>query len=139
MPSEQFADAAARHLDDAIWLKSHQRFDNSGYLCGYVVECAMKAVLEASSLTPTGLGHELGTISVEAISLLWIVAPAMRRYQMPVSSEIDELIGGWKPELRYGPSGVFDSIQADHWTMAASQVFDSFVVSAVLDGWSQLQ
>ena len=139
MPSENFADAAARHLDDAMLLKSQRRFDNAAYLSGYVVECAMKAVLEASSMTPKGLGHELGAISVDAISLLWIVAPAMRRYEAPASNDVDELIRNWKPDLRYGASNAFDSVKAEQWTSAARQVFDSFVVSSVLDGWSQLQ
>ena len=139
MPSENFADAAARHLDDAMLLKSHQRFDNAAYLAGYVVECAMKAVLAASSLTPQRLGHELQAISVEAMPLLWIVAPAMRRYEVPASNDVDELIRNWKPDLRYGTSGVIDSVMAEQWTSAARQVFDSFVVSSVLDGWSQLQ
>ena len=139
MPSENFADAAARHLDDAMLLKSQQRFDNAAYLSGYVVECAMKAVLTASSLTPQRLGHELQTISVEAMPLLWIVAPAMRRYEIPASNDVDELIRKWKPDLRYGESGEFCSVKAEQWTSAARQVFDSFVVNSVLDGWSQLQ
>ena len=89
MPSENFADAASRHLDDALLLKSEQRFDNAAYLSGYVVECAMKTVLVASSMTTKRLGHELQTLTVEAMPLLWIVAPAMRRYDVPASIEID--------------------------------------------------
>ena len=139
MPSENFANAAARHLDDALLLKSQQRFDNAVYLSGYVVECAMKAVLTASSLTPQRLGHELQTISVEAMPLLWIVAPTMRRYEIPASDDVDELIRNWKPDLRYGASGAFGSEKAEQWMSAARQVFDSFVVSSVLDGWSPLQ
>ena len=139
MPSANFADAAARHLDDAMLLKSQQRFDNAAYLSGYVVECAMKAVLTTSPLTPQRLGHELQSISVEATSLLWIVAPAMRRYEIPVSNDVDELIRNWKPDLRYGESGECCSVKAEQWTSAARQVFDSFVVNSVLDGWSQLQ
>ena len=139
MPSENFADAAARHLDDAMLLKAQRRFDNAAYLSGYVVECAMKAVLAASSMTPQGLGHELQTISVDAMSLLWIVAPAMRRYEVPASNEVDELIRDWRPDLRYGKSGVFDSVKAEQWTSAANRVFESFVVNSVLDGWSQLK
>ena len=138
MPSENFADAAARHLDDALLLKSEHRFDNAAYLSGYVVECAMKAVLVASSLTTKRLGHELQTLTVEAMPLLWIVAPAMRRYDVPASFEIDELLRDWKPEFRYDKTGAIDSVRAEQWTLAARQVFDSFVVSSVLDGWSQL-
>ena len=138
MPSENFADAASRHLDDALLLKSEQRFDNAAYLSGYVVECAMKTVLVASSMTTKRLGHELQTLTVEAMPLLWIVAPAMRRYDVPASIEIDELIRDWKPERRYDKTGDVDSMQAERWMSAARQVFDSFVVSSVLDGWSQL-
>ena len=139
MPSVNFADAAARHLDDAMLLKSQQRFDNASYLSGYVVECAMKAVLVASSMTPKGLGHELETISIDAMSLLWIVAPAMRRYEMPAANEIDELIRDWRPDLRYDQSGEFDSVTAEQWTSAANRIFGSLVVNSVLDGWSPLR
>ena len=135
MPSENFANAAARHLDDAMLLQDQHRHDNAAYLSGYVAECAMKVVLEASSISPKRLGHELDTISVDAMSLLWIVAPAMRRYELPSSSDVDDLIQGWKPELRYCKSGEFDLVKAGQWTTAAHCVYSSFVVNSVLDGW----
>jgi HEPN domain-containing protein len=139
MPAESFSDAAARHLDDAILLNSQERFDNAAYLSGYVVECAMKAVLSASPVTPQRLGHELQTISVEAMHLLWIVAPAMRRYEMPASRDVDSLMRDWSPDLRYAASGAFDSVRTEGWMSGARHVFESFVVSSVLDGWSRLQ
>ncbi len=138
MAPENYANAAARHLDDAMLLQAQQRHDNAAYLSGYVAECAMKVVLEASFISPKRFGHELETISVDTMSLLWIVAPAMRRYEMPASIEVDELIRDWRPELRYGKSGLFDSVKAERWTSAANRVFSCFVVSSVLDGWSEL-
>ncbi len=135
MASKSFESAAARHLDDAMLLLSQQRYDNAAYLSGYVAECAMKVVLEASSMSPKRLGHKLDIISVDAMSLLWIVAPAMRRYELPSTTEVDDLIRGWKPELRYGLSDEFDSVKAEQWTTAAHCVYSSFVVNSVLDGW----
>ena len=138
MKLENFANAASRHFDDAFLLKSEQRFDNAAFLSGYVAECSMKAIVSASSMAPKRLGHELETISVDALSLIWIVAPAMRRYEIPNTNEVKELIREWSPDLRYCESGVIDSAQAERWTVAATQIFERFVVNSVLDGWSQL-
>ena len=139
MPTENFANAAARHLDDAMLLLEQHRHDNAAYLSGYVAECSMKVVLEASSMPPKRLGHELEIISIDAMSLLWIVAPAMRRYELASTASVHDLVQGWKPELRYCMSGEFDAVRAGQWTLAAQSVFSSFVVQSVLDGWSQLK
>ena len=60
MSLENFADASARHFDDATQLITHQRYDNAAYLLGYVVECAMKTVFSAGPLMkPQKPGHDL--------------------------------------------------------------------------------
>ena len=139
MSLENFADASARHFDDATQLITHQRYDNAAYLLGYVVECAMKTVFSAGPLMkPQKLGHDLNAISIDALQLLWIVAPAMRRYQIPESQDLEDFIRDWDPSLRYRQSGAVDELQAKKWAVSAGQVFENFVVQSVLDGWCQL-
>ena len=42
---EHYASAASRHVEDARYLCDARRWDNAGYLAGYVVECGVKAVI----------------------------------------------------------------------------------------------
>ena len=43
---EDFPKAALKHLQDAQALLKSNRFDGAAYLAGYVVECALKAMIE---------------------------------------------------------------------------------------------
>ena len=58
-----FSSAAARHWDDAMSLIQANRFDNAGYLAGYVVECSLKCLVEMSGAAPKPFQHELATLS----------------------------------------------------------------------------
>ncbi len=49
---EDFASAASRHLRDAKLLLLEGRFDNAGYLVGYVAECGVKALIAMAGRPP---------------------------------------------------------------------------------------
>ncbi len=137
--TEDFVSAAARHLDDARLLLAGGRHDNSAYLAGYVAECSVKILLVSPAPSPQAVGHDLSVLTVDALQVLWIVAPAMRRYVLPHRPEVDELIRSWTPELRYGATGTRTGEEAGRWVEGAASLFRAVVAQSVLDGWSPLR
>ena len=47
--SDNYPKAALKHLEDARVLMQNTRFDGAAYLAGYVVECALKTVIEVET------------------------------------------------------------------------------------------
>lgn len=137
--AENFASAAARHLDDAQILLGEHRFDNAAYLAGYVAECALKVLLISPAPSPKAVGHDLSVLTTDALRMLWLFAPAMKRYTVPQTADVLALIQQWNPEMRYGATGDISDLDANHWVSGATQLFNAVVAQLVLDGWSTLQ
>src|SRR6266511_2976341 len=98
---ENYVSAAARHLDDAQVLLNSQRYDNAAYLAGYVAECALKVLLISPAPSPKAIGHDLPLLTTDVLNMLWVFAPALKRYALPSQPEVLELINNWNPEQRY--------------------------------------
>ena len=60
MSTTAFISVAEKHLTDSSLLLAQKRFDNAGYLSGYVVECCLKALLDIDGMPSVKeLGHGL--------------------------------------------------------------------------------
>jgi HEPN domain-containing protein len=129
-----YGSAAARHWEDALLLLRNDRFDNAGYLSGYVVECSLKALIEASGDAARRYHHELGTLSGDALFLACLIAPALRRYQLPASADFTKMVAEWAPERRYCPSGDLPAATAQRWIEVAERIYRAVVVKMILDG-----
>lgn len=135
--NENFASAAARHWEDAEILYRSRRFDNCAYLSGYVVECALKVLIQAGGLSPRAFGHELLALTGKGLQLACLLAPGLRRYPLPrVSVPLQDLLQGWTPEMRYWATARVVEPTARLWRQAAEETYRGIVVAAVLDGWS---
>lgn len=132
--AEAFGTAAKRHWDDAELLFKEDRVTNSGYLAGYVVECSLKWLVEATEISPKSLSHDLTALSGDALSLATLLTPSLARYTIPDSAELTDIIAGWSPELRYTDNATISKAKAQAWLRAAEQVYLAVVVKLVLDG-----
>jgi len=64
---EKYPEAARRHLEDSKYLLDDERWDNSAYLAGYVIECSIKALI-TTPYAPDGvdvykIGHDIQTLA----------------------------------------------------------------------------
>ena len=129
-----YGSAAARHWEDAISLTQANRFDNGAYLAGYVVECSLKSMIEISGTSPKPFQHDLATLSGDALLLACLMAPGLRRYNLPGSPDFLAMSQDWTPEHRYCPSGQVPEATARLWLRVAEETYRAIVVNLILDG-----
>jgi hypothetical protein len=133
---EDFASAAVRHWDTAVFLGSAGRWQQAAYLAGYLAECSLKALLKLASpsILPRPLGHNLAALSGDALEMAWVLTPATRRYRVkPVVSGAPG-IADWRPEHRYERTG-FRPLKRFRQTVEEAQlVGQSVLIELVLDG-----
>ncbi len=140
---DDYPAAALKHLQDAEVLLKSRRFDGAAYLSGYVVECALKALIQVESGRRvrrshkptevrrshelTGLLDELDVLAVQATTRtgrLYVRVAAVLR-------TADVL--RWQPPMRYrGPE--VTSSEADAWLRNAREAYDLIVGDLILEG-----
>ena len=135
MSKVDFAAAATRHLRDASFLFESGRNDNSFYLCGYVVECSLKAVAGWSGLPPEIFGHQLMKLGGDALELAVAIAPATARYR-PLGTSVRAVSSSWSTTCRYYGDGV-SATQAAAILEEAQRVWESCIGEMFLDGLIQ--
>lgn len=130
-------EAAGKHLEDAMALVKAQRYDGAAYLAGYVVECAIKALI----LLEHGWarGHELNQLSNRAQQFAALSGARSARYVagvMRISSGggIMNPSTGWCPSLRYWPPNRISRQRATNWLSDAQAIYAQTIVPMRLDG-----
>ena len=125
-------DAAGKHLSDAQALIRAGRPDGAAYLSGYVVECALKSVLQAEGVPQRG--HRLTDLA-RMVSQVCTVAGA-RSAQYVTEAVLDlpsAAISGWRETMRYhSPSMTL--ADARRWVDEAENVYRDTVAQMKLDG-----
>jgi HEPN domain-containing protein len=136
--NEDFGSAAARHWDDAVVLFHANRFDNAAYLTGYVVECCLKALIQAAGMAPKPFSHDVATLAGDVLLLACTMAPSVRRYGVPSSPELGRLLNEWTPGMRYWPTGHVVRTAAGDWIRAAETVYRAILIERILDGCTEV-
>jgi HEPN domain-containing protein len=133
--SEYFQQAAARHLRDAQYLLSQQRWDNTVYLAGYVVECSFKVLVEVyiDSLTAKKYGHDLAELQGKAMERLRLIYPALDM-QLPASRTMGTVLEQNHPARRYAKSGLWSEIKAKAAAKRAEEIYLEIIPKLILDG-----
>lgn len=75
---DDYPEAARKHLDDAQALLDAARYDGAGYHAGYVVECALKTLLQIGGAPLRG--HDLSVLSAQVAALATGGSPHTARY-----------------------------------------------------------
>ena len=133
---EDFASATARHLDNVVYLKQDNRWQEAAYLAGYVAECAYKTLLEhtAPGVLLRPLGHNLAALSGDALEMALLLNPAHARYHHGASHIGMIGIGGWDPQDRYERTGFRAEVEFRRMVAEAEIIGAGLLSNLVLDG-----
>ena len=131
---DDYPEAAGKHLDDAQALLTAGRYDGAGYHAGYVVECALKTLLQAGGVLQKG--HDLSRLSSEVTRLAAGGSSHTARYQPDPLLAIPYAVppAGWKETMRYFAAGVLGQQQAKDWVDKAQRVYNQSVMRMWMDG-----
>jgi HEPN domain-containing protein len=129
-----FASAATRHRSDANLLLKERRPDNAAYLSGYVVECALKAVVARSGVPAGPYGHKLLQLATDGLDLAIMISPLSSRFRPPLKS-VKQVRTQWTEQQRYVRTGVWEDARAEALLAAADEVWRSCVGAMFLDGF----
>ena len=131
--TDDYPQAARKHLLDAMALEAAERFDGAAYLSGYVVECAAKALIQVESgqVRHTHeleelrelLDHQAGALDLRTARLGSLVAARIREAH----------VLAWRPGMRYRPPEVSEE-QAGTWLREATAVYALVIGGLTLDG-----
>ena len=126
-------EAAQKHLQDASALLTANRPDGAAYLCGYVIECSLKSLIQLET-GAAQFGHSVAGLSRQAATLALVAGSKAARYLGATTAGIvASPINAWKPELRYrAPS--MSTADAQSWHAIANAVFSETVAQMKLDG-----
>lgn len=126
-------EAAQKHLLDAQALLAQRRPDGAAYLSGYVVECALKTVVQLE----TGVarrGHVLASLAREVATAAAMAGAKTARYLGPATRNLlTAAIAAWTVSMRYrAPAMALP--EAETWVQSAQAVFGETVGQMRLDG-----
>lgn len=126
--------ASEKHLKDAQVLLEADRHDGAGYHAGYVIECALKTLLQAER-EPTR-GHDLSALSRRVANLATGGSPRTARYipNPPPAIAYAMPPHGWHETMRYHAPGDLDRAQAQEWVQEAERIYRHIVQQMWLDG-----
>jgi hypothetical protein len=126
-------EAAQKHLRDASALLAANRPDGAAYLCGYVIECSLKSLIQLET-GAAHFGHSVSDLAGHATSLALVASSKAARYLGATTAGIvASPINAWKPQLRYrAPS--MSTADAQSWHTIAHAVFSETVAQMKLDG-----
>jgi HEPN domain-containing protein len=135
MPNtEDYCSAALRHYDDAAALRTGGRVDNATYLGGYVVECALKVVLQVHGHAARQYGHDLLRLAGEALALAVALSPGASRYRVDRLLSLPKASAVWSPDLRYARSPAVSAAEAADVHTGVDDIFTMVLVPVILDG-----
>ena len=131
---DDYPAAALKHLQDADVLLKGRRFDGAAYLAGYVVECALKALIQVESGRRVRRSHELTGLLDELDVLAVQATTRTGRLYVNVAAALRTAdVLRWKPRMRYrGPE--VTSSEADAWLRNAREAYSLIVGSLILEG-----
>lgn len=130
---DDYPRAARRHLVDATVLKTRQRYDGAAYLAGYVVECSLKALIEAET-GHVDQTHDLSRLRDTLTRLIRLADARTARLAEPLVGLLRRSgVLAWDPQMRYRTSEV-GADQAQRWVLDAQVVYSAVIGAMTMDG-----
>ncbi len=108
-PRDDFAASARRHLTDAAVLYNQARWDGTVYLTGYVIECALKMLVERwLRLSGPSFSHRIDELEAAVLGdrdfeLLVALSPTPR--PMRLGRSAPTIVSQHHPNRRYFADG----------------------------------
>ena len=128
---EDFPKAALKHLQDAQALLKSNRFDGAAYLAGYVVECALKTMIEVERKNVPHI-HDLSQLQSRLQALAVVAGSRTGNLYVAITQAINQ-IHSWIPEMRYREPYVAAPV-AGSWLAEADDVYKKVIGSLTLAG-----
>ena len=130
---DDFPEAAGKHLKDASELNASDRYDGTAYLAGYVVECALKTLIQMQTKR-IHRSHDLQRLD----STLGTIAALADRPTKQMYASARKILRGadilaWNPEMRY-QAAVTDSSTAGTWLREATAIYSRIIGELKKDG-----
>lgn len=131
---DDYPAAAAKHLADAQALWQAGRYDGAGYHAGYVIECALKTLLQADHTIEKS--HNLSALSARVAALATGGSPLIARYcpRPAPALRYAPPPAGWHETMRYRAAGDLDQNQSRQWVAEAERVYNQSVLAMRKDG-----
>ena len=118
MLSDDYEEAAIRHLEDAITLETAGRLDNAGHLIGFAAECAIKFRIENLRTVAATHGH-LPELLIAARKQLG----ARSSYTSMYTLLRGEIFKGWNVNRRYHSTGHTTQAEVSEWVKVTRRLF----------------
>lgn len=130
---DAYPEAAGKHLADAKTLFAASRFDGSAYLSGYVVECALKTLLEIET-GGAKYKHELPQLAADVSAVCLAAGTKTAKYvTATVNGVPSSKIANWHPAMRYQRPSVARA-EALRWLDEAELIYQDTIGTMILDG-----
>jgi len=131
---DDYPEATAKHLADAEALLSANRCDGAGYHAGYVIECALKTLLQADKASTWG--HDLRELSHQVTGLATGGSPHTARYIPTPLPSIPYTTppAGWHETMRYRAPGDLNRATVQAWVTEAERIYRETVQRMRMDG-----
>jgi len=116
---DELKELSLQRLEDAQTLLSASRYDAAAYMCGYVLELALKACVCKRLRVPEYPEKELkGAFKTHDFDDLALLAGLRTEIDSRANPELFarwSTVAGWTPEWRYRPAGSVS--KTDAWDM----------------------
>jgi len=132
--TDDYVSAGLRHYSDSTMLAGQGRVDNPTYLGGYVIECALKALLQVHGHGVRAYGHNLNALSAKGLASASMLSPGLSRYRVDRVPRLSEAIAVWNPEMRYAATGAVSPSDAAVVLEVAKAMVSEVIVPLLLDG-----
>jgi hypothetical protein len=109
-----------------------RRWDNMGYLSGYVAECGVKAVIGKAGIV---FHRHLSQISHDHLLLVADLSLAARRYPVDLDPDLSALQDRWSADLRYAKTGRLSEADAVRLFELAERIYGRTINAMILDGF----
>ena len=131
---DDYPEAAAKHMQDSGVLLAGGCYDGALYLAGYVVECALKSLIQLE----TGRGrhsHDLPGLCDVLDVLAAQASSRTGRFYLGAQASLraSSILNGWTPEQRYRGPGV-SATDAATWHQEAADAYGRIIGQLNLAG-----
>ena len=130
---DDYPAAARKHLKDSAALLAQGRPDGAAYLSGYVVECALKTLLQLEQGSAPWT-HALGDLAKQVAGLTARADIVVGRRCVLVAALLKQAgILKWRPGMRYREETT-SGRDAAAWHREAGDVYSKVIGALILDG-----
>ena len=131
---DDYPDAAAKHMEDSNVLIAGSRYDGGAYLAGYVVECALKTLIQLET-GRADYHHDLPRLCDTLDTLAAQVSSRTGRCYLGAQAALraSRVLNNWRPEQRYrGPEVTAQDARA--WNQEADFAYRQIIGQLSLAG-----